>query len=53
MAEHSVRFSQDRVWAVEGAGHVLALAADAERYALELKDFLSAALGDGGAEKIA
>jgi pimeloyl-ACP methyl ester carboxylesterase len=52
-AEHSVRFPQDRLWEVKGAGHVLALAADAENYSLQLKGFLSVAFVDGGVEKIA
>lgn len=33
----------DRVWRIEGAGHLLALAADPVRYQKELADFLEAA----------
>ena len=41
---HSAKFPSDRLWTVEGAGHVLALAADAEGYRRELEGFLAGAL---------
>jgi len=40
VAERYGEFRQDRLWEARGAGHVLALAADAERYARELREFL-------------
>lgn len=43
LAEIRETFPHDRHWQVEGAGHLLALAADAERYAQELSEFLSGA----------
>jgi pimeloyl-ACP methyl ester carboxylesterase len=40
---HRERFPQDRIWLVEGAGHLLALAADAEGYFRELQAFVGGA----------
>jgi pimeloyl-ACP methyl ester carboxylesterase len=43
VAERSKAFTQDRLWEVAGAGHILALAADAEGYGRELGAFLRGA----------
>jgi pimeloyl-ACP methyl ester carboxylesterase len=44
---HQERFPHDRLWLVEEAGHVLALAADADRYSWELGEFIARAISGG------
>jgi uncharacterized protein len=41
---HRERFPQDRLWLVQEAGHLLAMASDAERYFRELQEFLSSVM---------
>ncbi len=45
------RFPQDRLWQVDDAGHVLALAADVHRYAQELSGFFRPVLGTEDSRK--